>query len=53
MRVYLDIIYNSLQDKGLTDEKIMDILRVQASKLKPSPTEADLDDYFRSKGLKQ
>ena len=53
IRVYLDTIYDSLQGKGLTDEQIMDILRGQVSKLNPLPTEADLDDYFQSKGLKQ
>ena len=53
MRVYLDSVYNSLQGKGFTNDEIMDILRAQASKLNPLPTEADLDDYFQSKGLKQ
>ena len=52
IRVYLNTIYDSLQGKGLTDEKIMDILRAQASKLNPLPTAEQLDEYFKDKGLK-
>ena len=52
IRVYLDTIYDSLQSKGLTDEQIMDILRVQVSKLDSPPTAEQLDEYFKDKGLK-
>jgi hypothetical protein len=53
LRVYLDSIYNSLQGKGLTNDQIMDILRSEASKLQPPPTDDALDDYFWSRNLKQ
>lgn len=52
LSVYLDSIYNSLRDKGLTNDQIMDILTYEASKLDPSPPPATLEDYFYSKGLK-
>ena len=52
LSVYLDPAYNSLQNKGLTNDQIMDILTQEASKLKSPPTKKELDDYFRSKGLK-
>ncbi len=52
IQVYLDTVYDSLQGKGLTDEKIMEILRAQGSKLDSPPTAEQLDEYFKAKGLK-
>lgn len=51
-RVYLDSIYNARQRKNLTNDRIISILRLEASKPEPPPAQADPDDYFRSKGLK-
>ena len=50
--VYLDSVYNSLQNKGLTNDQIMDLLRLEAAKLPTPPSWIDLDNYFQSKGLK-
>ena len=51
--VYLDTIHDSLQGMGLTNDKIMKILRSRVLKLKDPPTRKQLNDYFEAKGLKQ
>ena len=49
--VCLDKVYNSFQGTGVSKESIRSILALEAAKLNPPPTEAELNRYFQRKGL--